>query len=83
VIYAGDGSLERLLLAGKVVTMVETTNSFRILIGKPLRRTKKSLWSIIKMDLTEIGGEDRRRMKLTQESIQWGPVLVMLKLRVI
>jgi hypothetical protein len=83
VIYAGEGSLERLLLAGKVATMEETTNSFRVLVGKPLGRTKEGLWDSINMDLMEIGGEARRRMKLAQESIQWRLVLAVLKLRVI
>jgi hypothetical protein len=79
----GEGRVESLLLAGNVATMVETTNSFRIVVRKSLGRTKKSLWDSIKMELMEIGGENRRRMKLAQGIIQWWPVLAMLNLRVI
>jgi hypothetical protein len=40
LLLLGQGNLGRLLLAGQVVRMVETRNTFRILVGKQLGERK-------------------------------------------
>jgi hypothetical protein len=62
--------------AGHVVRMWEMRNSYRILVGKPegkrpLGRPRRRWLGNIKMDLREIGSDDKDWIELAQDREHW------------
>jgi hypothetical protein len=68
--------------------MVQTRNSYRILVGKPegkrpLGRPRRRCVDNIKMDLREIGWDGRDWIELAQDRDQWRALLnTVMNLRV-
>jgi hypothetical protein len=70
----------RIRWAGHVARMGETRNVYRILVGKPegkrpLGRPRRRWLDNIKMDLGEIGWDDRDWICLAQDRDQWMAVV--------
>ncbi|KAJ4434458.1 hypothetical protein ANN_23020 [Periplaneta americana] len=68
--------LRRLRWAGQVARMVESRNAYRVLVGRPegkipLGRPKRRWEDNIKMDLREVGYDDRDWMNLAQDRDRW------------
>ncbi|KAJ4439781.1 hypothetical protein ANN_07909 [Periplaneta americana] len=66
----------RLRWAGHVARMSESRNAYRVLVGKPeekgpLGRPRRSWEDNIKMDLREVGYDDRDWINLAQDRYQW------------
>ncbi|KAJ4434549.1 hypothetical protein ANN_23111 [Periplaneta americana] len=66
----------RLRWAGHVARMGESRNAFRVLVGRPegkipLGRPRRRWEDNIKMDLREVGYEDRDWINLAQDRDQW------------
>ncbi|KAJ4439560.1 hypothetical protein ANN_07687 [Periplaneta americana] len=66
----------RLRWAGHVARMGESRNSYRVLVGrpegkKPLGRPRRRWEDNIKMDLREVGYDDREWINLAQDRDQW------------
>ncbi|KAJ4434100.1 hypothetical protein ANN_16420 [Periplaneta americana] len=66
----------RLRWAGHVARMGESRNAYRVLVGRPegkipLGRPKRRWEDNIKMDLREVGYDDRDWIKLAQDRDQW------------
>ncbi|KAJ4437498.1 hypothetical protein ANN_17643 [Periplaneta americana] len=57
----------RLRWAGHVARMGESRNAYRVLVGRPRRRWEDN----IKMDLREMGYDDREWINLAQDRDQW------------
>ncbi|KAJ4448308.1 hypothetical protein ANN_10323 [Periplaneta americana] len=57
----------RLRWAGHVARMGESRNAYRVLVGRPRRRWEYN----IKMDLREVGYDDRDWIKLAQDRARW------------
>jgi hypothetical protein len=73
----------RMRWAGHVARIGETRNAYRILLGKaekkrPLGRPRRRWVDNIKMDLGEIGWDDRDWIELTQDRNQWRALLNMV-----
>ncbi|KAJ4450628.1 hypothetical protein ANN_02056 [Periplaneta americana] len=66
----------RLRWAGHVARMGESRNSYRVLVGRPegkrpLGRPRRRWEDNIKMDLREVGYDDREWINLAQDRDQW------------
>ncbi|KAJ4443425.1 hypothetical protein ANN_05093 [Periplaneta americana] len=66
----------RLRWAGHVARMGESTNAYRVLVGRPegkrpLGRPRRRWEDNIKMDLREVGYDDRDWINLAQDMDQW------------
>ncbi|KAJ4435849.1 hypothetical protein ANN_18468 [Periplaneta americana] len=66
----------RLRLAGHLARMGESRNAYRVLVGRPegkrpLGRPRRRWEDNIKMDLREVGYDDRERINLAQDRDQW------------
>ncbi|KAJ4428134.1 hypothetical protein ANN_24148 [Periplaneta americana] len=57
----------RLRWAGHVARMGESRNAYRVLVGRPRRRWEDN----IKMDLREVGYDDREWINFAQDRDQW------------
>ncbi|KAJ4436976.1 hypothetical protein ANN_17108 [Periplaneta americana] len=74
-----------LRLAGHVVRMDESRNAYKVLVGRPERKTllerPRRRWEDnIKMDLREVGCDDRDLINLAQDRDQlWTPSIVVLQ----
>jgi hypothetical protein len=68
--------------------MGETRNAYRILVGKPeekrsLGKSRRRWVDNIKMDLGEIGWDDRDWIDLAQDRVQWRALVnTVMNLRV-
>ncbi|KAJ4438972.1 hypothetical protein ANN_14926 [Periplaneta americana] len=66
----------RLRWAGHVARMGESRNAYRVLVGRPegkrpLKRPRRRWEDNIKMDLREVGYDDRQWINLAQDRDQW------------
>ncbi|KAJ4428734.1 hypothetical protein ANN_25727 [Periplaneta americana] len=66
----------RLRLAGHVARMGESRNAYRVLVGRPevirpLGRPRRRWEDNIKMDLREVGYDDREWINIAQDRDQW------------
>ncbi|KAJ4446207.1 hypothetical protein ANN_12901 [Periplaneta americana] len=73
-----SGNIEnsRLRWAGHVARMGESRNAYRVLVGRPegkriLGRPRRRWEDNIKMDLREVGYDDREWLNLAQDRNQW------------
>ncbi|KAJ4433904.1 hypothetical protein ANN_16217 [Periplaneta americana] len=71
----------RLRWAGHVARMGESRNAYRVLIGrpegkKPLERPRRRWEDNIKMDLREVGYDDRDWINLSQDRDQWRAYII-------
>ncbi|KAJ4435542.1 hypothetical protein ANN_18158 [Periplaneta americana] len=71
-----DIKSRRLGWAGNVARMGEARNAYRVLVGRPeekrpLGRPRRRWEDNIKMDLREVGYDDREWMNLAQDRDQW------------
>ncbi|KAJ4441953.1 hypothetical protein ANN_11817 [Periplaneta americana] len=79
----------RLKWAGHVARMGESRNAYRVLVGRPegkrpLGRPKRRWEENIKMDLREVGYDDREWINLAQDRDQWRAyVRAAMNLRVV
>ncbi|KAJ4446146.1 hypothetical protein ANN_12839 [Periplaneta americana] len=69
---------KRLRWAGHVARMGESRNAYRVLVGRlegkrPLGRPRRRWENNIKMDLREVGYDDREWINLAQDRDQWRP----------
>ncbi|KAJ4446308.1 hypothetical protein ANN_13003 [Periplaneta americana] len=76
LISADYDANERLKWAGHVARMGESRNAYRVLVGKPegkrpLERPRRRWKDDIKMDLREVGYDDRDWINLAQDRDQW------------
>ncbi|KAJ4435857.1 hypothetical protein ANN_18476 [Periplaneta americana] len=67
---------QRLRWAGHVARMDESRNAYRVLVGRPegkrpLGRPRRRWDDNIKMDLREMGYDDRKWINLAQDRNQW------------
>jgi hypothetical protein len=78
----------RMRWAGHVAQVEEKRNAYRILVGKPERkrplgRTKRRWVDNIKMELREIGWDDKGWIDLAQDRGQWWALMnTVMNLRV-
>ncbi|KAJ4428371.1 hypothetical protein ANN_24390 [Periplaneta americana] len=78
VVYAASLTWDCLLLrwAGHVARMGESRNAYRVLVRRPegkrpLGRPRRRWEDNIKMDLREVGYDDREWINLAQDRVQW------------
>ncbi|KAJ4431596.1 hypothetical protein ANN_20195 [Periplaneta americana] len=75
LVYADDVNI-RLRWAGHVARMGESRNAYRVLVGRPegkrpLGRPRRRWEDNIKMDLREVGCDDRDWINLAQDRDRW------------
>ncbi|KAJ4443775.1 hypothetical protein ANN_05553 [Periplaneta americana] len=71
-----ENASQRLRWAGHVARMGESRNAYRVLVGRsegkrPLRRPRRRWEDSIKMDLREVGYDDRDWLNLAQDRDRW------------